>query len=469
MELESESEPLRRVAFGSCSRPEKDQAFWRSVGATQPQLWVWTGDIVYADTKRSLKSLLWPELFPYLYSPDEHKVAYAMQKNNMYYQEFATKTSIIGMWDDHDFGENNADGHFAHKEVSQKLLLDFLDEPPESARRSRHGVYTSYNVGPPGQRAKVVLLDVRYWRDLEGEGEALLGEEQWEWLARELSLGDCQLLLVFSGSQIVSGAHWAEEGWVLYPAERARLFQALSDARLPVLLFSGDVHYGQVSATYFCSPLSSGNFLVQPLFDTTASGLTHSLSNPLGSAALKPYEGWAKQVLDMLVPLSRHLQKPALAPLTEYDAAPEWNPNFGSIEIDWEAERVRVSIHALNQPADLQPQPLSYEFSQLKVFELSDTNLTTSDHMFPAHWSEGVHSARGSPGSKAMDLCRAEEVWKQQPPMPLCRNALWLSLFLSLVLLWCCFVCQLLGCCRRTRSNQGFNSKQPNEKKQKTT
>lgn len=41
---------------------------------------------------------------------------------------------VIGTWDDHDYGLNDAGKEFAGKITNQKLLLDFLDEPQDSPR-----------------------------------------------------------------------------------------------------------------------------------------------------------------------------------------------------------------------------------------------------------------------------------------------------------------------------------------------
>jgi hypothetical protein len=41
---------------------------------------------------------------------------------------------VIGTWDDHDFGLNDAGKELEGKQTSQKLMLDFLDEPLDSPR-----------------------------------------------------------------------------------------------------------------------------------------------------------------------------------------------------------------------------------------------------------------------------------------------------------------------------------------------
>jgi hypothetical protein len=41
---------------------------------------------------------------------------------------------VIGTWDDHDYGLNDAGKEFSGKVITQRLLLDFLDEPEDSKR-----------------------------------------------------------------------------------------------------------------------------------------------------------------------------------------------------------------------------------------------------------------------------------------------------------------------------------------------
>lgn len=36
---------------------------------------------------------------------------------------------MIGVWDDHDYGKNDAGGEFKGKDVSRDVFLDFIDEP----------------------------------------------------------------------------------------------------------------------------------------------------------------------------------------------------------------------------------------------------------------------------------------------------------------------------------------------------
>ena len=43
--------PIQTIAFGSCNKQDMDQSFWPIIAAQNPDLWVWLGDNIYADTE----------------------------------------------------------------------------------------------------------------------------------------------------------------------------------------------------------------------------------------------------------------------------------------------------------------------------------------------------------------------------------------------------------------------------------
>lgn len=242
---------VTRIAFGSCNRSDLPQPLWSPILQNRPDLWIWTGDIVYGDT-RDMSVLA---------------AKYREQMSNPGYQALLASTPVIGTWDDHDYGVNNGGADYPMKADSQALLLDFLGVPAHDARRQREGVYSSYLLGEVPRRVKVILLDVRYYREPPGARADILGEQQWQWLAGALQDDDAALTLIVSGTQILPADHqW--ERWAAYPLARQRLLDLIrSSGREGVVLLSGDRHFAELSRS------KAAGFY--PLIEVTSSGLTH--------------------------------------------------------------------------------------------------------------------------------------------------------------------------------------------------
>ncbi|KAK3733570.1 hypothetical protein QZH41_014821, partial [Actinostola sp. cb2023] len=65
---------------------------------------------------------------------------------------------VLGVWDDHDYGMDRGGKHHRDRLQSQGIFLDFLNDPIDSIRRDREGVYASYLFGHGDKTVKVMLL-----------------------------------------------------------------------------------------------------------------------------------------------------------------------------------------------------------------------------------------------------------------------------------------------------------------------
>ncbi len=244
------------LAFGSCSRAHLPQPLWSDVRALAPDAWAWIGDIVYADTDDVART----------------RRLYAEQAARSEYAALVAQTRVVGIWDDHDFGRNDAGSEYPSRVESQAALLDFLGEPPGSPRRAQLGAYTSYVFGEGERQVKLIMLDGRYHRDAPGARGDTLGEAQWAWLENELRTTRARLNLVTSGYQVLPLDH-SNEKWGNFPAARARLLELIASSHAPgVVLLSGDRHFAELSCL-------SGGAARYPLFELTSSGLTHAYEN----------------------------------------------------------------------------------------------------------------------------------------------------------------------------------------------
>lgn len=256
---------IDRLAFGSCSRETLPQVMWPEIISYQPDLWVWLGDNIYGDTE------------------DMNVLAekYKIQKADSAYQALRARTPIIGIWDDHDYGENDGDKYYPFKEESKALMLAFLDVPSDNPVRNHTGAYNSYTFGEGAEKVKVILLDGRSFRDTlqrrqdhyqryypNEEGD-ILGEEQWDWLENELAMSDAAIHVIGCGIQMLAEEHGFEK-WANFPKARTRFLELIqkTNPKRP-LLISGDRHIGEIAKL----DLEGLEF---PLYEVTSSGLTHS-------------------------------------------------------------------------------------------------------------------------------------------------------------------------------------------------
>lgn len=272
---------LTRIAFGSCARSDKPQPIWDAVLATRPDLFIFLGDNVYLDTR----------------DPAAMRRKYAELAAQPGFQRLKASVPILAIWDDHDYGENDAGIDYPMKEESRRLFLDFFGEPADSPRRSRDGIYTAHVFGPPGRRVQVILPDLRWnrtplvplelggqdydaWIEKRAEAgeptpgpyarnpEAMatqLGETQWRWLEEQLSV-PADLRLFGSSLQVVADfPGW--EGWINFAHDHQRLIAAIRERGADRLIcLSGDTHYAEISRLDVNTPY--------PLWDITSSGLT---------------------------------------------------------------------------------------------------------------------------------------------------------------------------------------------------
>ncbi len=256
------------ISFGSCNKQDSEQVLWDDINQESSDMWIWLGDNIYGDSE----------------DPAVLSEKYEMQLQNQEYQTLLRSTPIVGTWDDHDYGKNDAGKELASKKISRDLLFQFLDLDKSNPAWEREGAYTAHDLDKNGIKIKVILLDSRYFRDAVHKkngrykasvGADILGEAQWTWLDSLLTRNDADVHLIANGIQIIAEDHKYEK-WANFPAARQRLFALLQTKNVnrPILM-SGDRHLSELSAIQL-------EGLELPLYDITSSGLTHSYRNYSG-------------------------------------------------------------------------------------------------------------------------------------------------------------------------------------------
>ena len=144
------------------------QNHWTLISSRNPNLFIWTGDSVYAPNNKL----------------DGLQRAYKLMSSNLNYTKFIRNTEIDGVWDDHgmwntsftytilltsrncvDYGVNDAGRLISHRDQRQHAFLDFLQYPKDSILRTQDGLYHYNDIVMNSIKIRIIYLDTRSHRD----------------------------------------------------------------------------------------------------------------------------------------------------------------------------------------------------------------------------------------------------------------------------------------------------------------
>jgi len=300
---------ITKIAFGSCynAKGNTPVPVFDAALKHHPDVFIFLGDNIYGDTK----------------DMEVLKKKYAVLGANPGFQKIVKNTKVLATWDDHDYGTNDGGKSYSKKVESEKIFLDFFNEPKDSVRRQREGVYFSYSFGEKGKVVQIILLDTRYFRDelprkkgkkspgtvgwyqpTTDTSKTLLGEAQWDWLEKQLQV-PADVRIIGSSIQMIAYEK-GMENWGNVPHEKKRFYDLLKKHKAHhTFAISGDVHFAE---------LSKENVGSYPFYDLTSSGLT------------SPRKNWAEANNSFRVGKS------------------SWSKNVGMIEIDWKTSSLALKV-----------------------------------------------------------------------------------------------------------------------------
>jgi phosphodiesterase/alkaline phosphatase D-like protein len=226
--------PDARVAILSCMlelNPNRHE-MWRAVEKSKPDVLFFHGDNVYGD------------IFNFINGPRILWFRYVTTRRLVPFYHWESLVPVFAIWDDHDFGLNNVDGNYVHKENSLAVFNSFYAQQPIDDFYMR-GPGVSGAVDMFGHR--IIFLDGRYFRALPSEkhGTGLLGDEQFQWVSDLVNSTD-QPLWLTHGSQFFAGEPGGHSYEIHGRAEFDSFKKMLAQANRPVVLTSGDVHYTEI-------------------------------------------------------------------------------------------------------------------------------------------------------------------------------------------------------------------------------
>lgn len=166
------------------------------------------------------------------------------------------------IWDDHDFGGNNARGQHRYKYDALEIFKQYWNNP-YAGLDTTPGIFCHFSQ----QDADFFLLDVRF----HAEDSSMLGHSQTQWLFERLKASTANFKFIVSGTQILPDNPMGEDMGD-FGMDREKLLAFLEKEKITGVIFlSGDRHYGELLHLE-----RSDNY---SLYEMTSSPLT-SLVNP---------------------------------------------------------------------------------------------------------------------------------------------------------------------------------------------
>ncbi|MEO6328529.1 MAG: alkaline phosphatase D family protein [Ginsengibacter sp.] len=194
-------------------------------------------------------------------------------------QKFMASMPQYAIWDDHDYGPDNAGKSYFLKEESRKVFMKYWCNP--SYGEEGKGIYTKISYSD----VDIFLTDDRYFRSedkipdsLHGQpntGKSFFGAMQMEWLKNSLLFSDATFKVIAVGSQVLN-PYPSSESMKLYTAEYNELMNFIDEQKIQgVIFFTGDRHHSEV--------IKHPRKGLYALYDVTVSPYTSSVSKVTGA------------------------------------------------------------------------------------------------------------------------------------------------------------------------------------------
>ena len=102
---------VSRIAFGSCAKQWQAQPIWHAVIDTDPDVFLFIGDAIYADTDG---------VTAWEVSESQLRGEWNRLVDKPEFQAVKANIPFMAAWDNHDYGTHNGGAEFELKEASRK-------------------------------------------------------------------------------------------------------------------------------------------------------------------------------------------------------------------------------------------------------------------------------------------------------------------------------------------------------------
>lgn len=212
---------------------EKNFKIWNALAAKNPEYILMIGDNVYVD-KEANGALVasTPETIWRRYTDVRLTVPF-------YFQE--KLTPVHALWDDHDYGVNDGNENFEHKDASKEVFDAFFAQSLSDETYSKgFGVGGLLSMGD----FNLYFLDGRSFRAPNKDGRQL-GMDQHQWLMKSLK-DESQPSFIIKGDQFFGGYHAFESYEGSHPNDFDSFVADLKALGAPFIFLSGDRHMSEI-------------------------------------------------------------------------------------------------------------------------------------------------------------------------------------------------------------------------------
>lgn len=227
------------VAFGGGAAYVPWHSYmWNTLGSHNLNAMLLLGDNVYID---------YPEY------PEIQRYCYYRRQSKPEFRDFSSRTPILAIWDDHDFGDND---EFGGREIDTpkwkrpvyEVFRNQFANPYYGGGDKNPGVWYDFQMAD----VDFFMLDCRYYREPSSAGgnitdPQMLGPVQLNWLKEKLRASKGTFKIIVSSVPWAYGAKSGMAGrfdtWRGYQKERKEIFDFLAENKIEgVVLLSADRH-----------------------------------------------------------------------------------------------------------------------------------------------------------------------------------------------------------------------------------
>lgn len=260
--------PAFSIAVGSCNyvnQPEYDRPgtgygsnhqIFQTIEKDSPDMMLWLGDNIY------LREADW-------FTKTGIQRRYTHTRAIPEIQSFLSSTHHYAIWDDHDFGPNDANRTFPHKDKTLDAFKLFWANNGYGTSNTG-GITSAFQFND----IHFYLLDNRWNRseqNMKTQEEQILGKAQIDWLIESLKYSRAPFKMVAIGGQVLNSEK-VYENYANYESELEYLLNSIAAEGITGVVFlTGDRHHTE---------LSHVNIQGIDIYDLTVSPLTSGTHKP---------------------------------------------------------------------------------------------------------------------------------------------------------------------------------------------